>query len=106
MAIHPLDLQVVLGQMDNVGKDYLRLYTAPRKDQLVYATEFEKRSQDIDSKVLDLPEEVDNYEGTELDPHDNRNSQKKIYLSDRRPMWVRHSNYKDNEKGLLIDIHG
>ena len=108
MALHPLDMQVVLGQMDYVGKDYLRLYTNARKDQIHHGTLYEQKTNDIDNKVIDLPEEVNEYQSAYLDPHDSENPRKRGMIirkgsakpSDNEDEYL----YKEKNKGNLVDI--
>ncbi|MDH4129281.1 MAG: hypothetical protein OEV44_11030 [Spirochaetota bacterium] len=76
MSLRPLDLQIVIGQMDYAGSSYLKLYTAARKDQIHHGVLYEQRSQEIDHKVLDLPEDVNDYQEAYLDPHDSENPRK------------------------------
>ncbi|MDH5682083.1 MAG: hypothetical protein OEZ36_10880 [Spirochaetota bacterium] len=72
MSLKPLDIQVVIGQSDHAGKNYLKHYLAPRKDQIHHELVMQQRARDGDQKVLDLPEEISDYQETYLDPHDER----------------------------------
>lgn len=106
MSLKPLDLQVVLGQSDNVGVLYLKMYNAPRREQMMHGAHFERHTKEIDSKVLDLPEEINEYQETYLDPHDERN--KRLYRVHKRPSKQENddeeSQFREPNKGHLVDV--
>ncbi len=106
MALNPLDLQVVIGQMHSAGKEYSRLYTAPRKDQILHATFMEEKSRQIDNKVTDIPEEVNDYQNAHLDPHEGQNKRKDFFP--KKPFQDEEEDvenpYKEHEKGTFIDV--
>ena len=102
MALHPLDLQIILGQMDHVGKDYLRIYSNPRKDQIHHGTLLEQRTHDIDNKVLDLPDEISDYQQSYLDPHESENERKKGLKQKRKK---RSDEFSDKEVDLIKEAN-
>ncbi len=108
MSLRPLDLQVVLGQMDNAGADYLKAYTAPRKEQIYHEAHFIRRSRDGDQKVLDLPEEVNEYQEGYIDPHDGDSDRKKGAKLDKRMKSRVHPDdpfsHEEEGKGQYIDV--
>ncbi len=109
MSLRPLDMQVVLGQMDNAGVNYLKAYTAPRKEQIYHEAHFIRRSRDVDQKVLDLPEETSEYQETYIDPHDGDSDRKKgAKLNKQMKSRVDKNdgpfNHEEEGKGQYIDV--
>lgn len=105
MALRPLDMQVAIGNMDRAGNYYLKAYMAPRKDQLVYETEMEERSKDIDSKVLDLPDDIDETQETYIDPHDgSRKRRRKLPKREAEKKEKKEDPiYHEYDKGNFVD---
>ncbi len=108
MSLRPLDMQVVLGHTDYVGADYLKTYTAPRKEQIYHEAHFIRRSRDGDQKVLDLPEETSEYQETYIDPHDGESDRKKgAKLDKQMKSRVHHDDpfsHEEEGKGQYIDV--
>ncbi len=106
MSIKPLDMQVVLSQMDHAGSAYLKLYNAPRKEQILHGAEYEQRAWAVDHKVLDLPEDVSEHQESYLDPHDERKKPKDIHLINKYQKEEKEESSQQEEigKGNLIDI--
>ncbi|GMT49283.1 MAG: hypothetical protein IEMM0008_0822 [bacterium] len=109
MSLRPLDMQVVLSQMDYAGADYLKAYTAPRKEQIYHEAHFIRRSRDADQKVLDLPEELSEDQETYIDPHDEDSDRKKGAKLNKQMKSRVHKqdspfSHEEEGKGQYIDV--
>ena len=105
MSLKPLDIQIVIGQSDPAGNYYLKQYLAPRKDQIYHELTLEQKAKDVDQKVLDLPDEVSDYQETDMDPHDEHNKRfKNIPVKGSETEPEKRLLSKEIGKGNLIDI--